>query len=67
LGNKKQKKIIKKLIKLGIITSDDVKTSCCKKYKKAKEKRCAKCPCYDLFKKNHVLKELILAKKNTAV
>jgi hypothetical protein len=67
LGKKKQKKTIKKLIKLGVINSDAVKTSCCKKYKKDQHKRCAKCPCYDLFKTNHVLKELISARKDIAV
>jgi len=67
LGKKKQKKTIKKLIKLGVIKSDAVKTSCCKKYKKGQQKRCAKCPCYDLFKTNPVLKELISARKANAV
>lgn len=27
------------------------KTKCCKKYKKGEQKRCKKCPCYDLLKK----------------
>ncbi len=27
------------------------KTKCCKKYKKGENKRCKRCPCYDLFKK----------------
>ena len=27
------------------------KTKCCKKYKKGENKRCSKCPCYDLMKK----------------
>jgi len=47
---KKQKKAIKKLQKAGII-ANNVKDSCCKKYKKGENKRCSKCPCLDLFKK----------------
>ena len=27
------------------------KTKCCKKYKKGENKRCNRCPCYDLMKK----------------
>ncbi len=27
------------------------KTKCCKKYKKGENKRCSRCPCYDLMKK----------------
>ena len=27
------------------------KTKCCKKYKKGENKRCTKCPCYDLLRK----------------
>ena len=27
------------------------KTKCCKKYKKGENKRCDRCPCYDLLKK----------------
>ncbi|MFB9055487.1 hypothetical protein ACFFU9_01915 [Mariniflexile ostreae] len=51
MGKKKQKKAIKKLQSLGVITSDKVKSSCCKKYKKGEQKRCKKCPCFDLLKK----------------
>tara|TARA_R110002049_G_scaffold285400_1_gene466278 strand:+ start:24380 stop:24550 length:171 start_codon:yes stop_codon:yes gene_type:complete len=51
LGKKKQKKKLKKLQDLGIITSEKVKSSCCKKYKKGENKRCKKCPCFDLLKK----------------
>ena len=50
LSKKKKKKAIKKLQKLGVITSDKVKTSCCKKFKKGENKRCKKCPCFDLLK-----------------
>ena len=51
LGKKKQKKAVKKLHKAGIISSCNVKSSCCSKYKKSEKKRCKKCPCYDLLKK----------------
>lgn len=48
---KKQKKAAKKLKALGIAVPEKVKSSCCKKYKKGENKRCKKCPCYDLLKK----------------
>jgi hypothetical protein len=67
LGKKKQKKAIKKLIKLGVISSDSLNSSCCKNYKKGKNKRCAKCPCYDLDKKNQALDALVSAKRDLAV
>lgn len=51
LGKKKNKKAIKELQRIGIITNDKVKSSCCKKFKKGENKRCKKCPCFDLFKK----------------
>ncbi|WP_299548126.1 hypothetical protein [Seonamhaeicola sp.] len=51
LGKKEKKKAVKKLKSLGIITTDKVKNSCCKKFKKGEKKRCKKCPCYDLLKK----------------
>ncbi|WP_162623244.1 hypothetical protein [Confluentibacter sediminis] len=51
LGKKKQKKAIRKLEKLGITLPNKVKSSCCEKYKKAEDKRCKKCPCFDLLKK----------------
>jgi len=51
LGKKKKKKAIKELKRIGIITTDKVKSSCCKKFKKGENKRCKKCPCFDLFKK----------------
>jgi hypothetical protein len=44
---KKEKKILIK--KLNI--SDNCKSSCCEKYKKSENKRCARCPMYDLLKK----------------
>ncbi|GAA4890593.1 hypothetical protein GCM10023311_13550 [Flaviramulus aquimarinus] len=51
VGKKKKKKAIKKLRKLGIDVPNKVKTSCCKKFKKGENKRCKKCPCFDLIKK----------------
>ncbi|REE17065.1 hypothetical protein DFQ09_105279 [Winogradskyella pacifica] len=52
---KKNKKLKKERIKVleafGIETLGNVKTKCCKKYKKAENKRCKKCPCFDLLKK----------------
>jgi len=51
LGKKKNKKAVKELKKLGVITSDKVKSKCCKKFKKGEHKRCKKCPCFDLLKK----------------
>ena len=29
----------------------NVKSKCCKKYKKGEGKRCKRCPCFDLLKK----------------
>jgi hypothetical protein len=49
LGKKKKKKAIKELQRLGVITSDKVKTSCCKKFKEKEHKRYKKCPCFDLL------------------
>jgi len=43
---KKQKKALLKELPLT-----DCKTKCCKKYKKGENKRCKRCPCFDLFKK----------------
>jgi len=51
VGKKKQKKAIKKLRKLGLDVPEKVKTICCEKFKKRKNKRCKKCPCFDLVKK----------------
>jgi len=48
---KKQKKTLKKLYEAGIINSKKIKGSCCKKYTKGENKRCGKCPCFDLIKK----------------
>jgi hypothetical protein len=51
LDKKEKKKAIKKLVKKGLIANDKVKSSCCKKFKKNEDKRCKKCPCFDLLKK----------------
>jgi len=55
MGKKKNKKLKKKRIKVletsGFDTLDKVKSKCCKKYKKTENKRCKKCPCFDLLKK----------------
>jgi hypothetical protein len=51
LGKKKQKKALKKLEKAGIGLPNNLKISCCEKYKKAEKKRCKKCPCHDLVEK----------------
>ena len=61
---KKEKKILIK--KLNI--SDNFKSSCCEKYKKSENKRCARCPMYDLLKKiedyrNHQSNKLELQKE----
>ena len=50
--DKKAKKAEKKLRKLGVAeTPMKVKSNCCKKFKKSENKRCKKCPCFDLIKK----------------
>lgn len=53
--NKKNKKLKKERIKVleasGIESLGKVKSKCCKKYKKTENKRCKKCPCFDLLKK----------------
>lgn len=51
LGQEKQKKALKKLKKAGIGLPNNLKISCCEKYKKAEKKRCKKCPCHDLVEK----------------
>tara|TARA_R110002012_G_scaffold322106_1_gene555826 strand:- start:9646 stop:9822 length:177 start_codon:yes stop_codon:yes gene_type:complete len=48
---KQQKKALKTLHEAGIINAIKVKSKCCKKYKKGVDKRCKKCPCFDLLKK----------------
>ncbi|WP_165764481.1 hypothetical protein [Flavobacterium aurantiibacter] len=43
---KKQKELVKKLK-----IASNCKASCCEKYKKGKDKRCKRCPMFDLLKK----------------
>ena len=61
MGKKKKAKAkIKKWRKLALahrgamfeVSPPNVcKTKCCKKFKKGENKRCMRCPCYDLLKK----------------
>jgi hypothetical protein len=50
---KKLKKALKKERKVAFIKEDGkgCKPKCCKKYKKSESKRCKRCPCFDLLKK----------------
>ncbi|MEP5256180.1 MULTISPECIES: hypothetical protein [Winogradskyella] len=52
---KKNKKLKKERLKIleasGLDHSSKVKSKCCKKFKKSENKRCKKCPCFDLLKK----------------
>lgn len=52
---KKNKKLKKERIKVLETSSKtalgNVKSKCCKKFKKSESKRCKKCPCFDLMKK----------------
>ncbi len=47
----KKKKALKKLQILSDKLPKKVKENCCKKFKKGENKRCKKCPCFDLIKK----------------
>jgi hypothetical protein len=47
----KYKKALKELQLLGIEVPKKVKKDCCKKYIKGENKRCKKCPCFNLIKK----------------
>ena len=51
LKKKLKKERIKNLETSGFDTLGEVKSKCCKKFKKAEYKRCKKCPCFDLLKK----------------
>ncbi|SNY95354.1 hypothetical protein SAMN06265377_1022 [Flagellimonas pacifica] len=49
---KKKKKIKKRNSSLlRELAPTNCKTKCCKKYKKGENKRCKRCPCFDLLKK----------------
>ena len=61
MGKKKKAKAeIKKWRKVALSNKTSVvdlsppkacKSKCCKKYKKGEQKRCKRCPCFDLLKK----------------
>ena len=58
MGKKKDKKENKELQAITLkpknlknLLTQNVKSKCCKKYKKGENKRCGRCPCYDLLKK----------------
>jgi len=51
MGKKKEKKKLKKALLKELPHNGNCKTKCCKKYKKGENKRCKKCPCFDLLKK----------------
>lgn len=46
----KKKKDKKKLLK-NIKVAENCKSRCCEKYKKSGNKRCSRCPMFDLIKK----------------
>jgi hypothetical protein len=57
MGKKKDKKEQKELKAIRLkpknlknLLRQNVKSKCCKKYKKGEKKRCGRCPCYDLLK-----------------
>jgi hypothetical protein len=57
LGSKVKEKEKKKSSKKATVdvvqlqkNVDDCKTKCCKKFKKGENKRCKRCPMFDLFK-----------------
>jgi hypothetical protein len=49
--NKDKNKDKEKLLKKDTATGK-LKTKCCEKYKKGEDKRCKRCPRFDLGKKN---------------
>ncbi|GMN06396.1 hypothetical protein MTsPCn5_17850 [Croceitalea sp. MTPC5] len=51
MGKKKKDSDKKKKAKLKELVPKGCKTKCCKKYKKGEQKRCKRCPCYDLLQK----------------
>jgi len=48
--DKKKKKKKKKLLE-NIKIAENCKSKCCEKYKKREDKRCSRCPMFDLIKK----------------
>jgi hypothetical protein len=47
----KKDKQHKKLLLKNLKIAENCKSKCCKKYKDNEEKRCKRCPMFDLFKK----------------
>jgi len=56
--NKDKDKKQKKLLLKSLLVSDDCKSECCEKYKKSEDKRCKKCPMFDIFKKLNKIESL---------
>lgn len=48
---KSKKKKLKKLNINDIKVAENCKSKCCEKYKKGENKRCKRCPMFDLLKK----------------
>jgi hypothetical protein len=48
--DKKKKKKDKVKILKEIKVAENCKSKCCEKYKKSENKRCSRCPMFDLFK-----------------
>lgn len=51
-----KKKEYKKLLK-KLKISDNCKSKCCEKYQKSEDKRCARCPMFDLIEKRLAFKK----------
>jgi hypothetical protein len=49
----KEKKKDKKRHLKSVKVAKNCKSKCCEKYKKSEDKRCKKCPMFDLLKKHH--------------
>lgn len=47
----KKDKQHRKLLLKNLKIAENCKSKCCKKYKDNEEKRCKRCPMFDLFKK----------------
>ncbi|MES2544536.1 MAG: hypothetical protein V4548_06605 [Bacteroidota bacterium] len=47
---KKEKKKAKKKLLADIQVPENCKTKCCKDFKKGEDKRCKRCPLFDLIK-----------------
>ncbi|TMU54739.1 hypothetical protein FGG15_11095 [Flagellimonas algicola] len=51
MGKKKKELSKKHKTRLRELPVTNCKVKCCKKYKKGENKRCKRCPCFDLLKK----------------